>query len=340
MRTFSMIRSQFWSGTTGKAITIAGKDTRILATYLLTCEHANMLGLYRLPILYIAEETGLKRKEVLAALANLKAIGFAHYDDGAEFVWVIEMARYQLGLMPGEALKESDHRIKGVIRLYKQLSTNPFLGPFYDRYAERRRLSSRRDFLTELNPATSPLEAPSKSLTRDDVPVLLNSSLRKGEMGETKIAPEPSAKLTPDEVQAHWNTIPGVKPCKALGPTIRDRVQSRLKEHPDAIWWESLFQRIRSSDFLCGRTSGKEGSFHASLDWILGPKNLDKILAGNYDSLAITSHPATLTCNKRVQNGQFLKACGAPVDPRSGPVEPRCTEHLTANHQLQEVAAC
>ncbi|MFO0776741.1 MAG: hypothetical protein U0223_03920 [Nitrospira sp.] len=335
-----MIRSQFWSGTTGKAITISGKDTRILATYLLTCEHANMLGLYRLPILYIAEEAGLKRKEVLAALENLKAIGFAHYDDGAEFVWVIEMARFQLDLSPGEALNESDHRVKGVMKIYKQLAKNPFLGPFYDRYASYLHLSSRRDFLLESNLLISPLQAPSKPLVRGDVPVHLNSSLRKGEMGETKIAPEPSAKLTPEEVQAHWNAIPGVKPCKVLGATIRDRVRSRLREYPDATWWESLFQRIGSSDFLCGRTSGKEGSFHASLDWVLGPKNLDKILAGNYDSLAITNHPATLTCSKRVQRGQFLKACGAPVDPRSQPAEPRCTEHLSPVRPLQEAATC
>ena len=158
MRTFSTIRSQFWSGTTGKAITIAGKDTRILATYLLTCEHANMLGLYRLPVLYIAEETGLKRKEILTAFENLKAIGFAHYDEGAEFVWVVEMARYQLGLLPGEPVKEGDKRRHAVAKLYKQLPTNPFLAAFYDRYAEILSLPFRRDFLLETKPPRCPLQ--------------------------------------------------------------------------------------------------------------------------------------------------------------------------------------
>lgn len=335
-----MVRSQFWSGTTGKAITIAGKDPRILATYLLTCEHANMLGLYRLPVLYIAEETGLKRKEVLAALENLKAIGFAHYDDGAEFVWVLEMARFQLDLLPGEPIKEGDKRKQAVARLYKQLPTNPFLGPFYDRYAEVLTLPLRRDFLTETKPQACPLNGASMPHARDYVPVPDTDPVRKGEMGETKIPPQPAVKLTPEEVQARWNAIPGVKPCKALGATIRDRVQSRLREHPEATWWESFFQHIRSSDFLCGRTNAKEGPFHVSLDWVLGPKNLDKILAGNYDSVAITCHPATLTCSKRIQKGQFLKACRAPVDPHSRPNEPRCSEHLTPVHPLQEAATC
>src|SRR5690242_17526110 len=171
MRCFSTIRSQFWSGTTGKAITIAGKDTRILATYLLTCEHANMLGLYRLPLLYVAEETGLKRKEVTAAFESLKAIGFAYYDEGAEFVWIVEMARFQLGLLPGEPIKEGDKRRHAVAKLYKQLSTNPFLGAFYDRYADILSLPLRRDFLLETKPHTSPIHGASMPHARDYDPV-------------------------------------------------------------------------------------------------------------------------------------------------------------------------
>src|SRR5690348_12693492 len=106
MRHYSLILPPFWTGTTGKALRAAGKDIRILATYVLTCEHANMLGLYRLPVLYAAEETGLKRREVISAFKQLKAIGFADYDEATEFVWVVEMARFQLGLLPGETLKE------------------------------------------------------------------------------------------------------------------------------------------------------------------------------------------------------------------------------------------
>jgi hypothetical protein len=99
-----------------------------------------------------------------------------------------------------------------------------------------------------------------------------------------------SAKHTPEDIRTRWNAIPGVKPCKVMGTTIRDRVRSRLADHPELAWWEELFQRVQTSDFLCGRTNGKEGPFHASLDWVLGPKNLDKILAGNYDSMTRNGH--------------------------------------------------
>ena len=340
MRTFSTIRSQFWSGTTGKAITIAGKDTRILATYLLTCEHANMLGLYRLPLLYVAEETGLKRKEILASFENLKAIGFAYYDEGAEFVWVVEMARFQLGLFPGEPVKEGDKRRHAVAKLYKQLSTNPFLGPFYDRYAEVLSLPLRRDFLTETKPHTSPIHGASMPHARDYVRVRVPDPVpdRKGDTGETKTPPASSSKLTPEQVQDRWNAIPGVKPCKVLGATIRDRVRNRPAEYTEPAWWDDLLNRIQDSDFLCGRTNGKDTPFHASLDWILKPANLDKLLAGNYDPLDSSNSAPSQTCSKQVQNGQFLKPCGAPADPQSRPSEPRCSAHLAPVRLLQEVA--
>jgi len=133
--------------------------------------------------------------------------------------------------------------------------------------------------------------------------------------------------LSPDDIQKQWNEIPGVKPCKALGSTIRDRIRSRVTEHPEPAWWTTLFERIQASDFLCGRTNGKEGPFRASLDWALGPKNLDKILAGNYDSAPVGATGSS-TCTKQVQRGNFLKPCGNPATPSSRPDEPRCVDHL------------
>ncbi len=79
-----------------------------------------------------------------------------------------------------------------------------------------------------------------------------------------------------------WNQIDGVKKCHALGKTFRVKFKARLQEYPEMDWWANLFQLVRSSDFLCGRKAGTKGPFHVSLDWVLGPINLDKVLAGNY----------------------------------------------------------
>jgi len=335
MRAYSTILPAFWTGDTGRAITAAGKEARILATYLLSNEHANMLGLYRLPLLYAAEETGLKKREILDALEQLQTIGFAAYDQDTEHAWVLEMARFQMGLLPGEALKDGDKREKGSARHYKQLSSNPFLGPFFDHYATTLRLPLRRDYLQEKKPHRSPIKGAPEPLTRGYGPVLVPDLVRKGELGETTPDSLPGAVLTPECIRERWNLIPGVKPCKELGETIRQLIRTRLKQHPHDEWWNDLLHRVQDSAFLCGKTNGKDGSFQASLDWVLGPKNLDKIRAGNYDSMPPNGSVTPPTCTKRIlENGsQHLRNCGQPASPESRPSEPRCCLHLSPTSQ-------
>ena len=59
MRDYAKVSPQFWIGKTGKAIKKAGPEATIVALYLMTCPHANMIGLYYVPLMYIAHETGL-----------------------------------------------------------------------------------------------------------------------------------------------------------------------------------------------------------------------------------------------------------------------------------------
>ncbi len=90
------------------------------------------------------------------------------------------------------------------------------------------------------------------------------------------------ASMTLERVVEVWNVIPGVVPAQSVTGPIRDRVNTRLKEHPDLEWWRTLFDRVKASDFLCGRKT----DFSVTLDWILGPKNLAKLVNGNYDNRA------------------------------------------------------
>lgn len=92
------------------------------------------------------------------------------------------------------------------------------------------------------------------------------------------------AELQPEQVQARWNLIPGVKLCQRLGPTICKRITPRLREHPEVAWWDDLLGKVAASAFLTGRTNGARGPFSASLNWAVRPTNLDKILAGDYDA--------------------------------------------------------
>ncbi|MBV2128184.1 hypothetical protein [Arsukibacterium indicum] len=131
MRDYAKIGPQFWIGRTGKELRKRGPECQVVAMYLISSPHSNMLGLYYLPKMFIAHETGLSMDGACKGLLSAIEAGFCQYDDDSEMVWVPEMARYQIA----DALKPADKRCAGVQNEYNALPTNPFLSAFYDKYA-------------------------------------------------------------------------------------------------------------------------------------------------------------------------------------------------------------
>jgi len=162
---YGVIYPEFWTGPTGRALRVHGKDAQLLALYLLSAPHANMIGLYHLPLPYIRQESGLTVRSLTAGLAALEAENFARYDATSEFVWVREMARVRMNIGPGRpALDKKDLKAIGAQKLYATLPSNPWLGPFFDRYAKVLHLRSRREAPLPLG-LRSPFQAPSKPVT-------------------------------------------------------------------------------------------------------------------------------------------------------------------------------
>lgn len=155
MRDYSKVGPQFWNGTTGKALKAQGPEALIVALYLMTCQHANMLGLYYLSKGYIAIDTGLGLEGACKGLQGAIEAGFCHYDEASEVVWVFEMAAYQVG----ERLDPKDNQCKGVQRAYDALIDNPFLPEFFTRYGEAFCMSAARG---QLKPKARPSKAPPK----------------------------------------------------------------------------------------------------------------------------------------------------------------------------------
>lgn len=165
----------FWSGHTGRQIRDLGRDAQVLAAYLTCNQHDNLIGLYKLPIAYIVEDIGGSAASIERALVALETLGapegvltgrrrgvdgvltggsgsFCFYDAATSFVWIVEMARYQLSIKPGERLSRGepgkskpDGRISAVAKVYDTLSDNPFLGPFYDYYGDVLAMERRRE---------------------------------------------------------------------------------------------------------------------------------------------------------------------------------------------------
>jgi hypothetical protein len=123
----------------------------------MTCQHANMLGLYYLSKTYIAVDTPLGMEGACKGLAGACEVGFCRYDEDSEVVWVVEMAEYQIDAQ----LDPKDNRCKGVQREYDALPENPFLALFYERYAKAFHMTSGRGIQPK---KTSPSKAPRKPL--------------------------------------------------------------------------------------------------------------------------------------------------------------------------------
>ncbi len=140
MRDYAKVVPRFWLGATGKALRQHGPEAQLVALYLLTSPHANMLGLYYQPLLYLAHETGLGLAGARQGLAGAVAAGLCSFDEATEMVWVHEMAAHQVA----PELKAADKRCAGIQKDYDALPDNPFLGPFFDRYARAFHLVQRR----------------------------------------------------------------------------------------------------------------------------------------------------------------------------------------------------
>ncbi|MGG7180286.1 hypothetical protein [Klebsiella aerogenes] len=133
MRDYGKVSPHFWIGRTGKELRQAGPESQLVALYLLTSPHANMIGLYYMPLAFLSHETGLTMEGAKKGLNSAIKAGFCKYDEHSEMVWVIEMATHQIG----EALKPGDKRCAGVQNEYNKLSDNLFLSEFYDKYSKQ-----------------------------------------------------------------------------------------------------------------------------------------------------------------------------------------------------------
>ena len=157
MRDFAKLAPQFWIGATGRKLHQNCPEATVVAAYLVSGPHSTMLGLYYLPKIYIAHETGLGMEGASKGLQRAIEAGFCQYDDASEMVFVPEMARFQIA----ERLEPKDNRCRWIQRAYDALPENPFLGSFYEKYAAAFHLKQSRGATIQ---TITTSEAPSKPL--------------------------------------------------------------------------------------------------------------------------------------------------------------------------------
>ena len=131
MRDYAKVSAGFWVGKTGRSLR-GDPEAQIVALYLMTSPHSNMIGVFHCPLQYIAYETGLPLEGASKGLARLIEGQFCTYDDESETVWVHEMARFQIG----DALKVGDNQCKGIQKAVDNIAETRIRTAFADRYAD------------------------------------------------------------------------------------------------------------------------------------------------------------------------------------------------------------
>lgn len=85
MRDYGRVYSNFWQSPETRAFT---EDGRTLALYLLTSPHANLIGCFRLPDAYAADDLQWPSGRVSEGFRELAAKGFLTRDSGTQWVFI------------------------------------------------------------------------------------------------------------------------------------------------------------------------------------------------------------------------------------------------------------
>lgn len=319
MRDYGMVSPRFWIGETGRKLRKL-PDAQRVAMYLLTAPMADMTGVFYCPVATILNDVGapceplaypskglstpsegaltpLDRgfEGVKKALLTLQELGFCVYDFESEYVFVKEMARWQIA----PKLKPSDNRSKGLRKTVENMP-KPMRARFIERY--NKDFSLGFDEGIEEKPA-SPLEAPSEPLRSQEQEQEqdINKNLSDerfssdspalaldGESDAPKSAPGIPMQKIVETYNAKLGSTLGV--CRQLNAQRKGNLRqrwadiSRIVESSDPKevleGFAAFYDKIGRSNFLMGRAA----DFKATFDWIHNSTNFLKIYEGNYEN--------------------------------------------------------
>ena len=116
-----------------------------------------------------------------------------------------------------------------------------------------------------------------------------SSSSSTEAVAETKEEPKdkPSSPAKADScphvdiIDAYHRILPSLPFVNVWNDTSKANLRSRWredKERQTVEWWENFFYGVAESDFL----TGKVKDWRASLTWLVGPKNFEKVMNGIY----------------------------------------------------------
>ena len=153
-RDYGRVKTRFWESPGMKG---CSPEAKLVALYLLTCEHSNAIGLFRCTLAYMIDDLNLSREATETAIAELRTIGFMQWCERPGWLWILNYLKhnppenanvwrkcfYELRAAPAECLQAVDGvaaelrsiaqeprmQVKGGIGLNELNNLRPFINP-------------------------------------------------------------------------------------------------------------------------------------------------------------------------------------------------------------------
>lgn len=132
-------------------------DTRLLALYILTCEHRTTEGLFRLPKQYILADLEWSAEQLAEPFRRLLEDGFIEYDEAAKVMLIVKALAYQAPANP--------NGVKHAVAAVAKVPKTPLYARFYalaEQYSERLHEGLPEPLGEPPAPAPAPAPAPER----------------------------------------------------------------------------------------------------------------------------------------------------------------------------------
>lgn len=91
MRDYGQIQSSYW---THPDIKLLSTDAKLIGAYLLTCQHTNGIGCFRMPVGYVSIDLDIGIERVSIGLSELYRKGFLEHDETSEYILIPNFLRW------------------------------------------------------------------------------------------------------------------------------------------------------------------------------------------------------------------------------------------------------
>jgi hypothetical protein len=215
MPSYWRVAPRFW---TDPAMRRADDDTRMLALYLLTCPHRNVIGLFWLPKTYMCADLGWDAKRLGKPFGQLLSAGFHAYDEEAEVTLIRNALKYQA--------PENDNQVVAAIRHLEDLPATFLASEFRglaERFCERLAKALPDGFGQPLPDPTTPTTA---------TPPATDQTVVHGEVEPTTPVVEQARPI--DDITHVFRTWQEAtrKHRAQLDPKRRRRIKAALAQYP------------------------------------------------------------------------------------------------------------